>query len=347
MNSDETYKEGEEQEQEEMVEHHRYVADPGQTLLRIDKFLNDRLPKMSRNKIQQAAKSGNILVNGEVVKSNYKVKPDDEISLVFTHEKEEFTVEPEPIPLNIVYEDDEVLVINKPAGLVVHPGHGNKTGTLAHGLLHHIRNLPESPSGIDRPGIVHRIDKLTSGLMVVGKTEHALNSLAMQFFNREIERKYWALVWGNLEEDGRIEGHIGRSLKNRKMMDVFPDGEYGKTAITNYRVLEKLLYVTLVECKLETGRTHQIRVHFKYIGHPLFSDPEYGGDRILKGTTFTKYKQFVQNCFDTLPRQALHAKSLGFTHPGTGEWMFFETELPEDFETVLEKWRKYSHYRDE
>jgi 23S rRNA pseudouridine1911/1915/1917 synthase len=263
-------------------------------------------------------------------------------------EPEILKVEAENIPLDIVYEDEEVFIINKPAGLVVHPGVGNKSGTLAHGLLHHIRNLPESPSGIDRPGIVHRIDKLTSGLMVVGKTEHALNSLAMQFFNREIDRKYYALVWGNLEEDeGRIEGHIGRSLKNRKMMDVFPDGSYGKPAVTNFKVLERLLYVTLVECKLETGRTHQIRVHFKHKGHPLFADPEYGGDRILKGTTFTKYKQFIHNCFEIMPRQALHAKHLGFTHPGTKKWMEFESELPEDFSQVLERWHRYTQYRDE
>lgn len=342
------FSENEQEEQEELVEHYKYIADPGQAVLRIDKFLNDRLPKVSRNQIQQAAKSGNILVNGSTVKPNYKVKPHDEISLVFTHEKAEFTVEPEPIPLNIVYEDDDVLVLNKPAGLVVHPGVGNKSGTLAHGLLHHIRNLPPSPSGIDRPGIVHRIDKLTSGLMVVGKTEHALNSLAMQFFNREIDRKYLALVWGNIEEDeGRIEGHIGRSLKNRKMMDVFPDGSYGKPAVTNFRVLERLLYVTLVECKLETGRTHQIRVHFKHMGHPLFADPEYGGDRILKGTTFTKYKQFVQNCFTIMPRQALHARKLGFTHPTTKKWMEFESDLPEDFSQVIDRWHRYTQYREE
>ena len=338
----------EQDDQDELIEHYRYIADPGQAVLRIDKFLSLRLPKASRNQIQQAAKSGNILANDKPVKPNYKVKPGDEISLVFTFEKQDFTVEPEPIPLNIVHEDDEVLIINKPAGLVVHPGVGNKTGTLAHGLLHHIRSLPESPSGIDRPGIVHRIDKLTSGLMVIGKTDHALNNLAMQFFDRKIDRKYYALVLGNLEEDeGRIEGHIGRSLKNRKMMDVFPDGSYGKHAVTNYKVLERLLYVTLVECKLETGRTHQIRVHFKHIGHPLFADPEYGGDRILKGTTFTKYKQFVHNCFEIMPRQALHAKHLGFIHPGTKEWVEFESELPNDFSQVLERWHRYTQYRDE
>ena len=225
---------------------------------------------------------------------------------------------------------------------MVHPGHGNKSGTLVNGLLHHIKNLPDSPSGLDRPGIVHRIDKLTSGLMVVGKTEQSLAKLAMKFFHRDIERRYYALVWGDFEEDeGRIEGHIGRSLKNRKVMHVFPEGEYGKPAATNYKVIKRFGYVTLVECKLETGRTHQIRVHFKYIGHPLFGDPEYGGDKILKGTTFSKYKQFIQNCFDIMPRQALHAKSIGFEHPTTNETVHFESELPEDFKSVLEKWDIY------
>lgn len=335
-------------EDQELIEHFKVVADQGQALLRIDKFLSDRLPKMSRNKIQEAAKTGNILVNGKEIKPNYKIRPHDEVTVVFAHEKEEFHVVPEDIPLEIVFEDEELLVLNKPAGLVVHPGHGNKSGTLVNGLLHYLQNLPESPSGMDRPGIVHRIDKLTSGLMVIGKTEESLSKLAMKFFHRDIERKYIALVWGDVQEDeGRIEGHIGRSLKNRKVMHVFPEGDYGKTAVTNFKVLKRFGYVTLVECKLETGRTHQIRVHFKYIGHPLFGDPEYGGDKILKGTTFTKYKQFVQNCFDVLPRQALHAKSIGFDHPISGEQLHFESELPDDIKTVLEKWDTYIANRKE
>lgn len=338
----------EEQEEQELFEHFNIVADAGQAVLRIDKFLSDRLPKISRSKIQEAAKAGNILVNGKEVKPNHKIKPNDEVSVVFPHEREVYTVEPENIPLDIVYEDEEVILINKPSGMVVHPGNGNKSGTLVNGLLHHIKNLPPSENGIDRPGIVHRIDKLTTGLMIAGKTDGALNHLAKQFFNREIDRKYIALVWGDLAEDeGRIEGHIGRSLKNRKMMHVFPDGDYGKHAATNYKVLKRYGYVTLVECKLETGRTHQIRVHFKYIGHPLFGDPEYGGDKILKGTTFTKYKQFVQNCFSILPRQALHAKSLGFTHPTTSENCFFEVDLPDDIKTVLERWENYVASRSE
>ncbi len=329
------------QSENEFVEQVDIIADPGQSFLRIDKFLVDRLPNASRTKIQQAIKSGNISVNDKPVKSNYKVHPGDRIRVIMVREEEAMTVEPEPIPLDIVYEDDDVLVINKPAGLVVHPGQGNRSGTLVNGLLYHIRNLPESPSGIDRPGIVHRIDKLTSGLMVIGKSEIALNKLAMQFFHREIERKYWALVWGVPEPEGRIEGNIGRSLKNRKRMQVFPEGDFGKHAVTNYKLLKEFGYVSLVECKLETGRTHQIRVHFRYIGHPVFGDPEYDGDRIWKGTTFTKYKQFVQNCFKILPRQALHARSLGFIHPVSGEKLYFEAPLPEDMQTVLDKWEHY------
>ena len=337
----------EEEVQDDLVEHYQYTVDPGQTLLRIDKFLNDRLPKVSRNKIQEAAKSGNILVNGERVKPNYKVKPLDSVALVFAYEKHQPSLDPEAIPLDIVYEDDDVMVIIKPAGMVVHPGQGNKSGTLVNALLHHIQNLPDSPSGIDRPGIVHRIDKLTTGLMVIGKTDQALNSLAMQFFNRTIHRRYLALVWGNMDDDeGRIEGNIGRSPKNRKLMQVFPDGDYGKHAATNFEVVERFLYVSLVACKLETGRTHQIRVHFKHIGHPLFGDPEYGGNKILKGTTFNKYKQFVHNCFTELPRQALHAANLGFEHPRTKEWMEFECPLPSDMQTVIEKWRGYTSHRN-
>lgn len=336
-----------EEEEQDLVEHFRVVADEGQKPVRIDKFLNDRLPKMSRNRIQDGLKSGNILVNDVQVKPNYKIRPADEVTLVLAEEKHEFKVVPEEIPLDIVYEDNELIVINKPAGLVVHPGSGNKSGTLVNGLLYHIQNLPTGSNGLDRPGIVHRIDKLTSGLMVAAKTDFSLNNLAMQFFHRTIDRKYIAFVWGDpAEDEGRIEGHIGRSLKNRKLMTVFPDGEYGKPAITNYKVIERLGYITMVECKLETGRTHQIRVHMAHIGHPLFGDPEYGGDKILKGTTFNKYKQFVQNCFQILPRQALHARSLAFEHPTTKELMKFESELPQDMQTVLEKWHVYTSSRN-
>jgi 23S rRNA pseudouridine1911/1915/1917 synthase len=341
INEDEIF--DDENQDQDLVEVHRIVSDPGQTLIRIDKFLNDRLPKISRNKIQDGLKSGNILVNDLKVKPNYKIKPNDVVTLVFPEEREEFFVVAEPVPLDIVFEDDELLIINKPAGLVVHPGHGNRNGTLVNGLLYHLQNLPQGSNAIDRPGIVHRIDKLTSGLMIAAKTEFSLNNLAMQFFHRTIDRKYLALVWGDVAEDtGRIEGNIGRSLKNRKRMQVFPEGDFGKVAITNYKVIKRFGYVTLVECKLETGRTHQIRVHFQYIGHPLFGDPEYGGDKILKGTTFTKYKQFVQNCFEILPRQALHAKSLAFTHPTSEEWISFESELPNDMQEVIIKWETYT-----
>ncbi len=337
-----------ESEEQELIEHFRIEVDGGQTLLRLDKYLSDKLPKFSRNKIQDGVKNGNIQVNDQIVKSNYKVKPNDVVTVTFAEEKEDFKVIPEPVPLNIVYEDDDLLVINKPAGLVVHPGNGNKSGTLVNGLLHHLQNLPVGSNGLDRPGIVHRIDKLTSGLMLAAKTEHALNNLAMQFFNRTIDRKYTAFVWGEPEEEiGRIEGNIGRSLKNRKLMNVFPEGDFGKTAITNYEIKEKLGYITVIQCKLETGRTHQIRVHLKHIGHPLFGDPEYGGDRILKGTTFNKYKQFVQNCLNILPRQALHAQSIGFEHPTTKEWMQFSSDLPEDMQLVLDKWRGYVSTRQD
>lgn len=335
------------EEQEELFEHYNIVADPGQEPLRIDKFLIDRIPNTSRNKLQAAARNGNILVNQNVVKPNYKVKPDDEISIVLPYPVREIELIPENIPLDIVYEDDDLVVLNKTAGMVVHPGYGNYSGTLVNALIYHFDNLPQKKNDFDgRPGLVHRLDKLTTGLMVVAKSEDALTKLAKQFFDRTIERKYNALVWGDLEEDeGLVEGHIGRSLKNRKVMSVFPDGDYGKQALTRYKVLKRYGYVTLVECKLETGRTHQIRAHFRYLRHPLFNDMEYGGNKILKGTTFTKYKQFVQNCFDLLPRQALHAKTLGFTHPATGEFMQFDSELPEDMQAVLVKWETYTSAR--
>ena len=333
------------EEQNELFEHHKFKADPKQDPLRIDKFLIDRVANISRNKIQEAAKNGCVLVNGESVKSNYKIRPNDEVTIVLEHPVREYDLSPENIPLDIVYEDDTVIVLNKQAGLVVHPGFGNFSGTLVNGLLYHFENLPDAKDGRpDRPGLVHRLDKNTSGIMVVAKTEEALTHLGKQFFDRTSSREYQALVWGDFDIDsGTITGNIGRSLKDRKIMAVFPeDEEYGKHAVTHWEVIERFGYVTLVKCKLETGRTHQIRAHFRHIKHPLFNDADYSGDKILKGTTFTKYKQFVQNCFDTIPRHALHAKSLGFTHPKTGEWMQFDSELPEDFFNVLEKWRGYA-----
>lgn len=327
---------------DELFEHHRVVADPGQGMVRLDKFLVDRLEKTSRTRIQDACDSGFVKVNGIPVKSSYKVKPNDIVTMEMPYPVREIELIPQNIPLEILYEDDEVLVLNKQAGIVVHPGHGNYSGTLVNALIYHFQNLPANIShGVPRPGLVHRLDKLTTGVMVIAKTEHALAHLSGQFFERTTDRRYVALVWGDVVEDGTIIGNTGRSLQDRKVFMVYPKGDHGKHAVTHYKVLERLGYVTLIECKLETGRTHQIRVHMKYAGHTLFGDPEYGGDKILKGTTFSKYKQFVQNCFDLLPRQALHAKSLEFTHPTTGERMKFEKELPEDMEQVLAKWRVY------
>jgi len=329
------------QENSELYEHYKFVATAGQEPLRVDKFLMNFIENATRNKIQQTAKAGNILVNDVVVKSNHKVKPHDVVRVVLAHPPHENLLVAEDIPIHIVYEDDDVIVVNKEAGMVVHPGHGNYSGTLVNGLIHHIENLPTNSN--ERPGLVHRIDKDTSGLLVVAKTEFAMAHLSNQFFERTTERLYYALVWGNIKEDeGRIEGNIGRSLKNRLQMDVFPEGDLGKHAVTHFKVLERLTYVTLVQCKLETGRTHQIRAHFKHIGHTLFNDERYGGNAILKGTTFTKYKQFVQNCFKVLPRQALHAKTLGFTHPTSGKFMQFDSEIPKDIQECLAKWRNYS-----
>lgn len=326
---------------DELYEHFKFVASEGQEPLRVDKFLMNFIENATRNKIQQAVKAGNVLVNEAVVKSNYKVKSGDIVRVVLAHPPHENLLVPENIPLDIIYEDEEVIVVNKPAGMVVHPGHGNYSGTLVNALIYHFQNLPKNSN--ERPGLVHRIDKDTSGLLVVAKTEFAMANLASQFFNRTTDRVYHALVWGSLAEDeGTITGHIGRSFKNRLQMDVFPDGDFGKHAVTHYKVLERFNYVTLVECKLETGRTHQIRAHFKFLGHPLFNDERYGGNRVLKGTTYTKYKQFVDNCFKVLPRQALHAKTLGFEHPVTKEQLFFESSIPEDMEQCLEKWRKYT-----
>ena len=333
----------EQNDREELYEHHKIVADKGQEVLRIDKFLLDRLPNTSRNKIQTAAKNGTILVGGKAVKSNYKVKPKDEISIVLPYPVREIELIPEDIPLEIHYEDDTVIVVNKPSNMVVHPGYGNYSGTLVNALVHHFDQLPSKPNDYyGRPGLVHRLDKHTTGLMVIAKTEHALTHLAKQFYDRTTERRYNALVWGDVTDDeGTIKGNIGRSLKNRKVMTVFPDGDYGKHAVTHFKVLRRFGYVTLVECRLETGRTHQIRAHMKYIGHPLFNDLEYGGDKILKGTTFTKYKQFVQNNFELLDGQALHAKTLGFEHPKTKEYMRFDSELPDGFSKVIERWDNY------
>ncbi|MEN1785435.1 MAG: RluA family pseudouridine synthase [Bacteroidota bacterium] len=326
---------------EELFEHHSFLASKGQEPLRVDKFLMNFIENATRNKIQQAAKQGNIWVNGVPVKQNYRVKSGDTVKVLFEHPPYEFLLTPEAIPLNIVYEDDTLLVVNKAAGMVVHPGHGNYSGTLINALVHHFGDLPNNSSG--RPGLVHRIDKDTSGLLVVAKNDRAMSHLAQQFFEKTSERAYIALVWGNVSEDeGTIVGHLGRNPKNRLQMMVFPDGEQGKPAVTHYQVLERLGYVTLVSCRLETGRTHQIRAHMKYLGHTLFSDERYGGDKILKGTTFTKYKQFVENCFKLLPRQALHAKTLGFEHPKTGERLQFNSELPVDMQACIEKWRGYA-----
>jgi len=327
--------------EEELYEHHRFEASKGQSALRVDKFLMNMIENTTRNKIQQAAENGSILVNDVAVKSNYKVKAGDVVRLVLAHPTYEQLLTPENIPLDIVYEDDQLLVINKPAGMVVHPGHGNYSGTLVNALAYHFENLPMNSS--ERPGLVHRIDKDTTGLLVVAKTEHAMAYLTKQFAEKTSEREYVALVWGNIEEDeGTVEGNIGRHDTNRMRMAVHESDEKGKHAVTHYKVLERFGYVTLVSCQLETGRTHQIRVHMKHIGHTLFNDERYGGDSILKGTTFTKYKQFVDNCFKVLPRQALHAKTLGFEHPITKEFLRFDTPIPQDLQECIEKWRVYS-----
>jgi len=327
---------------DELFEHFSVSVDKGQGLLRVDKFLSARLENTSRHRIQMAADAGNILVNGVAVKSSYKVKPQDKISIVMPYPPREVEIIAENIPLNIVYEDDDLLIINKEAGMVVHPGHGNYSGTLVNALTYYLQDLPLFSSGDMRAGLVHRIDKNTSGLLVIAKNEFSHVRLAKQFFDHTIKRRYHALVWGNLPEaTGTIEGNIGRSLRDRLKMHVFADGSDGKHAVTHYKVLKRYSYVNLVECMLETGRTHQIRVHMEYIGHPLFNDERYGGDRILKGTTFTKYRQFVENCFALLPRQALHAISLGFKHPRTGEEVYFESEYPEDFRAGLAKWEGY------
>jgi 23S rRNA pseudouridine1911/1915/1917 synthase len=334
-------------DQQELFEHFRIQADPGQSILRIDKFLSDRLMNASRTRIQNAANAGNILVNDYAVKPNYKIKPGDIIQVVLPTPPREVELIPENIPLNIIYEDDDVLVLNKEPGMVVHPAHGNYTGTLVNALMWHFRDLPLFNTGESRPGLVHRLDKNTSGILVIAKNEYALNRLSKQFYDRTTDRRYNALIWGIPDPlEGTITGNVGRSVKDRKVMQVFKDGTEGKTAITHYKVLENFGYISLIECKLETGRTHQIRVHFSHVKHPLFNDSEYGGDQIIKGTTFTKYQQFIKNCFKILPRQALHAKSLAFNHPVTGKRLSFDSELPDDMVQVIEKWRKYISGRD-
>ncbi|MDA9125892.1 RluA family pseudouridine synthase [Flavobacteriaceae bacterium] len=332
----------------ELHEHYSFTVEKGQQPLRIDKYLMNFVENATRNKIQAAAKDGSIRVNELVVKSNYKVKPLDQIRVLFEHPPHENLLVPENITIDVVYEDDDLLVVNKAPGMVVHPGHGNYSGTLINALLFHFDNLPNNSS--NRPGLVHRIDKDTSGLLVVAKTEKAMAHLSAQFKAKTSEREYVALVWGNVElEEGTIEGNIGRHPKNRLQNTVYfgDEADKGKPAITHYKVLQRLGYVTLLACRLETGRTHQIRVHMKHIGHTLFNDERYGGERILKGTTFTKYKQFVDNCFKTLPRQALHAKTLGFVHPTTGKTMSFTTEIPQDMQNCIEKWQTYSNHISE
>ncbi len=335
-------------DENELFEHHRYVADPGQKPLRVDKFLVNKILNASRSKIQEAAQAGNIWVNDKAVKPNHKVLPNDVVRVVMAYPPRETEIIPQDIPINIVYEDDDLAIINKQAGMVVHPGHGNYSNTLVNALAFHMKDAELFQTGSARPGLVHRIDKDTTGLLVIAKTEIAKNKLALQFYEKTSQRKYHAVVWGSLEQDeGTIEGHIGRSSKDRKQMSVYPDGEFGKHAITHYKVIRRIGYVTWVECTLETGRTHQIRAHFKHIGHPLFNDARYNGDIILKGTTFSKYAQFVRNCFDLCPRQALHAKTLGFVHPTTNEFISFDSPLPDDMQQLIERWERYISRRKE
>jgi 23S rRNA pseudouridine1911/1915/1917 synthase len=330
---------------DELFEHHRIVADAKQGLIRIDKFLMDRLPNVTRTKIQYGIHDGFVKVNEKSIKPNYKVHPNDVITVSFPEPPRITDVAPENIPLNIVYEDEHLLVVNKPAGMVVHPAYQNWNGTLVNALTFHFQNLPEMPGNDGRPGLVHRIDKDTSGLLVIAKTEKAMTSLAKQFFDHSIERTYQAIVWGVPDPpQGTINVNVGRSLKDRRVTTAFPEGDFGRTAITHYKVLRDLRYISLIECKLETGRTHQIRAHMKYIGHPIFNDATYGGNEALKGTVFSKYKQFVDNCFKVIPRQALHAKTLGFIHPSTNDFMQFDSDLPADFKEVLEKWENYVKY---
>jgi len=335
-----------EDEEQQMFEHYRFNVDKRQSQLRIDKYITDHMEQTSRHRVQLAIASDYVRVNDKVVKANYKVKPLDVITIVMPYERHGFEAAPENIPLDIVYEDDDLLIINKPAGLVVHPGHGHYSGTLINALAFHLGIDPGTPQDDERMGIlVHRIDKNTSGLLVVAKNDEAQMDLARQFFYHTIERKYVALVWGNIEdESGTVEGNIGRDPNDRMRFKVFPDGSQGKRAVTHFRVLERFGYTTLVECVLETGRTHQIRVHMNHIGHPLFNDDRYGGDKILKGTLYAKYKQFIDNCFEIMPRHALHAMTLGFVHPRTKKEISFSSEIPSDTKALIEKWRNYSNY---
>mgnify|MGYP000584537961 FL=1 len=345
---DDSLEDIEEVQQPELYEHFRVVVDKGQAPIRIDKYLFERIVNASRNRIQAAADAGFVMANGKPVKSSYKVKPLDVLTVMMDRPRYENDIIPEDTPLNIVYEDADLMVINKPAGLVVHPGCGNYHGTLVNAIAWHLKDVPSYDPNDPQVGLVHRIDKDTSGLLVVAKTPDAKTSLGLQFYNKTTKREYNALVWGIVDEDeGTIVGNIGRNPKDRMQMAVLSDPAQGKHAVTHYKVLERLGYVTLVKCVLETGRTHQIRVHMKHIGHVLFNDERYGGHEILKGTHFSKYKQFVNNCFDICPRQALHAKTLGFVHPRTGEEMFFTSELPEDMTRLLEKWRAYISNREE
>ncbi len=334
----------EENQPQELYERHQIEVDPKQQPMRIDKFLFDRLANVTRSKIQDGIRDGYVKVGEVIIKPNYKVKPGDVITVYLPEPPRDEDLVPEDIPINIVYEDEDLLIVNKEAGMVVHPAYQNWSGTLVNAIAHHFQNLPTLPGNDGRPGLVHRIDKYTSGLLVIAKTELAMSKLAKQFYDHSIERTYYALIWGIPDEDkGTINVNLGRSLADRRITVAFPEGQ-GRTAISHYEVLEKFHYVSLVKCNLETGRTHQIRAHFKYIGHPLFADALYGGDQILRGTVFTKYKQFVQNCFKVMRRQALHAKSLGFIHPRTNEYVEFDSELPQDFQQVLEKWRHYTRY---
>lgn len=329
-------------EDQELFEVFKIIVDAGQNPLRVDKFLLDKVENTSRNKIQEAAKGGNIHVNEYPVKSNYKVKPGDTIQMMVREEPKTLELIPQNIPIEVIFEDDEFIIVNKEAGIVVHPGYGNYKGTLINALIYHFGQLPTSPELNHRPGLVHRIDKNTSGLLVIAKTESAMTKLAKQFFDRTVDRKYLALVWGDVKENkGTIKTNLARNLKNRKVMDTYDfEGEVGKHAITNYKVVKRLGYVTLVECKLETGRTHQIRIHMKSIGHPLFNDPEYGGEKILKGQNSANYRRFIQNCFDEIPGQALHARSLSFDHPSNKERVSFEMDLPSGFIKIIEKFEK-------
>ena len=328
-----------------LFEHHHFIADPGQALIRIDKFLLDKLSHVSRSKIQNGIKFGMVKVNEKKIKANYKVHPGDQIIVYLPQPPRNLEIIAENIPLNKVFEDRDILIVNKPPGMVVHPAHQNWTGTLVNALTYHFQNLPQMEGNEGRPGLVHRIDKDTSGLLVIAKTELAIDALSAQFFEHSIKRNYWALIWGiPKEERGTIDVNLGRNPKDRRITMAFPENDFGKKAITHYRVLKTYRYVSLIECELETGRTHQIRAHMKYIGHPIFGDQTYGGQDIVKGTVFTKYKQFVENCFKIMPRQALHAKTLGFHHPKSDEMVYFDCPLPPDFEALLEKWEQYVKY---